>query len=52
MWSFIPDDSSGLIDYKTLANKCAADILKDVHEASNITQKPKGSEEQITQGWM
>lgn len=42
----------GLVDYKTLANQCAAELLSDVLEASNITQRPKDRSEPLPSKWL
>ena len=51
----VTDNQGGLVDYKTLSNKCAADLLGEVLEAGNIVQRPsakdRGDNSQL-QGWV
>jgi len=44
------------VDFKTLSNTCAADVLAEVHNATNLVQKQKPDkttpEPPVVNGWV
>ena len=52
--SIVTDNQSGLVDYKTLSNTCAADLLAEVMTATTYAQRlsrDKSTDASFT-GWM
>ncbi|KAF6036331.1 hypothetical protein EB796_005355 [Bugula neritina] len=55
---FLRTDSSEMVhvDFKTLSNTCAADVLAEVHNATNLVQKQKPDkttlEPPVVNGWV